>query len=322
MKLTFKTFLWSMLTAMLVACTPASKQDRTQYLTVSVACDETFRPIMEQEMRAFHAKYPEAIMDTLFLPETDALNLVLQDSFRMVISTRQFNEQEKQYLMDKFRLVVESQPFAYDAIALIINKQNTDSLLSVNELRSILTGKLTQWNEIQHAQTKGAIEVVFDNENSSTVRFLRDSLCGGTELKGNLKTAHSNKNVIDYVRQTRNAIGIIGVDWIRNPEDTTNLTFDDHVRVMSVSHSAVTTESNSARTILHCHQGLSLDTHIVHFFHRTLSAGTQQELLLLPDRHRGPAHHYQVFTTAAHRARPGAACGHHRLKQIIKKEYK
>ena len=249
MKLTFKTFLWSMLTAMLVACTPASKQDRTQYLTVSVACDETFRPIMEQEMRAFHAKYPEAIMDTLFLPETDALNLVLQDSFRMVISTRQFNEQEKQYLMDKFRLVVESQPFAYDAIALIINKQNTDSLLSVNELRSILTGKLTQWNEIQHAQTKGAIEVVFDNENSSTVRFLRDSLCGGTELKGNLKTAHSNKNVIDYVRQTRNAIGIIGVDWIRNPEDTTNLTFDDHVRVMSVSHSAVTTESNSFQPV-------------------------------------------------------------------------
>lgn len=227
----------------------SSQQTKEDYNTVQVACDETFRPIMEQEFNAFHAKYPEAILDTTFVPETKAISLMLQDSFRMVITTRPLSEAEKASILNKYQLVVESQPFAHDAIALIIHPDNTDSLISINDIRRIVTGKITQWNQIPHARTKGRIELVFDDENSSTVRFVRDSLCGGAELKGNLKTAKSNPNVISYVSQTRNAIGIVGVDWIRNPKDTTNLSFSDQVRVMSVSNSAIAEESNSYQPV-------------------------------------------------------------------------
>ena len=230
---------------MLISCAGGSKplDERTMH-TVDLACDETFRPIIGQELRAFQAKYTDAILDTTFLPETDALNLLLKDSVTMAIATRPFTEKEKKFILDKYRLVAQCQPFAYDAIALIVNPQNPDTLLSVNELRKIVTGKLTRWSDIQHATTKGNIEVVFDDENSSTVRYIRDSICGGAALKGNLKTAHSSRNVIDYVRHSRNAIGIIGVDWIRNIKDSTNLTFDQSVRVMSLSNSAVTEPDN------------------------------------------------------------------------------
>jgi phosphate transport system substrate-binding protein len=45
----------------------------------------------------------------------------------------------------------------------------------------------------------------------------------------------SNKEVIDFVSNTSNAIGIIGVGWVSNKKDTTNLSFIDDIRVMSVS---------------------------------------------------------------------------------------
>lgn len=227
----------------------ANQRDEKSINTVQVACDETFRPIMEQEMRAFHAKYPEAILDTAFMPETDAINLLVTDSFRMAITTRPLSEKEKQYVFDKYKLVVESRAFAYDAIALLINKDNPDSLITLSQFRDVVMGKVTKWNQLQNAVTKGDIEVVFDNENSSTVRFIRDSVCGGQELKGNLKTAHTNQNVIEYVRQTRNAIGIVGVDWIRNPKDSTNLTFDQRVRVMSMTFSAVADEESCCQPV-------------------------------------------------------------------------
>lgn len=225
------------------------KRSETEINTVEVACDETFRPIIEQEMRAFHAKYPEAILDTTFVSETQAINLLLQDSFRMAITTRPLSEAEKQSILAQHQLSVESHPFAYDAIALIINNSNPDSLISVNDIRRIVTGQTTEWNQIPGAQTKGNIELVFDDENSSTVRFVRDSICNGGELKGNLKTAKSNPNVIAYVAQVRNAIGIIGVDWIRNFKDTTNLSFDNRVRVMRVSSSSVPEKSNSYQPV-------------------------------------------------------------------------
>ena len=236
--------------SILISCGgPVKQRTEEEINTVEVACDETFRPIMEQEMRAFHAKYPEAILDTTFVSETKAISLIFQDSFRMVITTRPLSNAEKQNILNNHQLSVESHPFAYDAIALIINKANPDSLISVNDIRRIVTGQITIWNQIPNAQTKGNIELVFDDENSSTVRFVRDSICGGKELKGNLKTAKSNPNVITYVSQVRNAIGIIGVDWIRNFNDTTNLSFDDRVRVMRVSNSSIAEESNSFQPV-------------------------------------------------------------------------
>ena len=49
---------------------------------------------MEQELFAFHAKFPEAIIDSAFMPETDAINLLLKDSLRMIIATRPLSAKE------------------------------------------------------------------------------------------------------------------------------------------------------------------------------------------------------------------------------------
>ena len=233
-------------TCFLVSCGGnTSKQTKEDYLTVEVACDETFRPIIEQELNAFHAKYPEAILDTAFMSETQAIQLFLEDSFRMVITTRPITESEKAYILDQHKLTVESQPIAHDAIALILHLSNKDSLLSIHDIKRIVTGQYSRWEQLPHSQSQGNIELVFDNENSSTVRFIRDSICEGKELKGTLKTAKSNQNVINYVARTPNAIGIIGVDWLRNPSDSTNLSFDSHVRVARVSHSSAAEYGNS-----------------------------------------------------------------------------
>lgn len=233
----------------LVSCGGGNKQDESKANEVNVAIDETFRPIMEAEFEVFNAKQPEAIINASYLPETDAINLMLKDSVRTIIATRKLSAKEEQQIFDVYKLQVQSKIIAYDAIALIINKANNDSLLSVNELKSIMTGNITQWNQIQNATTKGEIEVVFDNENSSTVRYVRDSICEGKQLKGNFKGGKTNQDVIKYVSQTRNAIGIIGVDWLRNQADSTNLTFNPNIRVMSISRSSVTEEGNSYQPV-------------------------------------------------------------------------
>lgn len=239
-----KSMIFCLLSGIICSCGNNNKKEDPTFNDVCIAVDETFRPIIEEEMNVFNAKQPEAILKASYLPETDAINKMLQDSVRMIIATRPFSQQEKDAIMSTYKLPLQQKPFAHDAVALIINKENRDSLISVNEIEKVMTGQITHWNQIQHAVTKGDIEVVFDNSNSSTVRFIRDSVCAGAELKGNIKEAKNNKSVIEYVSQTRNAMGIIGVDWLRNKADTTHLTFDKNIRVMSVGLSSVTTEGN------------------------------------------------------------------------------
>ena len=76
---------------------------------------------------------------------------------------------------------------------------------------------------------------MFDNKNSSTVRFAVDSICKGVPLSSQLKALKPNREVIDYVARTPDAIGIIGVNWLSDRNDSTGLSFSKEVRLMSVS---------------------------------------------------------------------------------------
>lgn len=90
------------------------------------------------------------------------------------------------------------------------------------------------------------IQVVFDNKNSSTVRFAMDSICGGKPLaEGNVSALKTNQQVIDYVAKNPDAMGVIGVNWLGNRSDTTNLSFREEIRVMAVSAEDVATPANS-----------------------------------------------------------------------------
>jgi len=134
---------------------------------------------------------------------------------------------------------------ATDGIALIVNNQNKDSLISVRDIRRILTGEVTEWKDIYPSSRLKDINLVFDNKNSSTVRFAIDSICRGKELSDKVKALHTNQQVIEYVAKTPEAIGVIGVNWLGNRSDTTNLSFRDEIKVMSVSAADIATPENS-----------------------------------------------------------------------------
>ncbi|MFA5044743.1 MAG: substrate-binding domain-containing protein [Paludibacter sp.] len=240
-------FLYLFVSLLLFSCQNKSKDNSTDTYTsgvISIAVDESFQPIVQQELDVFEAQFPQAGIVPVYTNEVNAINLLLKDSVRFAIATRALSPGEENYLISK-KFSPRSYKIATDGIALIINKQNPDSLISVNNIKSILTGDVKNWNEIYPASRLGKFIVVFDNPNSSTVRFAIDSICHGKALSSGLKAQSTNQEVINYVSKTKNAIGIIGSNWLNNVKDTTNLSFNDQVRVMSVSAGSVATVDNS-----------------------------------------------------------------------------
>ena len=67
----------------------------------------------------------------------------------------------------------------------------------------------------------------------------------GKKLSKDLKALNNNQEVIDFVAQNSHAIGVIGVNWLGNRSDTTNLSFRNEIRVMSVSEDDIATKDNS-----------------------------------------------------------------------------
>lgn len=230
-----------------LACDRKAKPTRTDTMTSGVAsmvCDGCFAPIINEEIAVFQGINPDADMNPVYADEVTALNLLLKDSIRLVVAARDLTPAEYEYLKSK-DLYPRANKIAVDGIALIINKKNNDSLISLSTLKKVLCGDVRGWKDLNPTSSLGEIKVVFDHPNSSTVRFIKDSICGKCALSDNVKAVENNQEVIDFVSKTPGALGVVGVSWVNNPQDTTNLSFIDQIRVMSVSPYDEAREDNS-----------------------------------------------------------------------------
>jgi len=230
------------------SCNKKRKDGRTDTYSsgaISFASDESFSPIIEEERELFEYTYKEAKLKPIYTNESEAINMLLKEKTCLAITSRDYKESEKQNLRDR-NFNPRSIPIAYDGFALIVNKANNDTCISVKNIRDILNGKAKKWSDIYPGSVRGDIIVVFDNKKSSTVHFAEDSILGGKPITSeNVVATNKTSEVIDYVEQTPNAIGIIGSNWLNDKRDTTNLTFKKNIRTMSVSRIDEATPGNS-----------------------------------------------------------------------------
>lgn len=201
---------------------------------IKISVDETFAPIFESQVHTFENLYKYAKVDAAYKPEGQVVQDLLNDTIRFAVLTRQLTQKETEEL-GKQQLTPRIIKIAVDGVALIVNKQNQDTTLTIQQLQDIFTGKVTNWNELDPKAAKGPITIVFDNSNSSTSRYIVDSINHNQPLPANVYASKSNSNLVDYVSQNPNAIGVIGVNWISDKDDSTATSFLNKVNVVGVS---------------------------------------------------------------------------------------
>lgn len=223
MKLNRLFTLLAVLSVLLLASCKSGKKGNSDWLKeydVKVAVDETFKPILENIVQSYGMAYPEAQMKPQYVSEDQAIRLLVNDSVRCIVVTRKLKDNELT-LIKGHTLSATQAMIASDAIALVVNKQNTDSLITLDEIKGIVTGKITRWEQLAKSNRKGELKLVFDNSGSSTVRYMKDSLCNGQDLRGNVfaSDGKTNQSVLEMVEANPNIIGIVGANWLKGESD-------------------------------------------------------------------------------------------------------
>lgn len=193
---------------------------------LAIVSDETYKPLIESEVLTFESIYKYANISVKFKPETEAFNDLMKDSVRLIIVSRKLNDAElKQF--EKWEIVPKVTKIAYDAVAVIGSKDLKDTVYTLDQLNMLLSAGATD------KKLKG-IKVVFDNNNSSTIRFIMEKT-GVKKFSSNCYALNSGPAVLDYVSKEKNTIGIIGVDYISDQDDTTSQNFIKTVKVLEVA---------------------------------------------------------------------------------------
>lgn len=191
---------------------PATVTDTPTSGTIHISVDESFRPVMEEEIKVFEALYPGTKILAAYKTEAACFKDFYTDSLnRMIIVTRGLNTREDRYYNDSLGYTPVSDKIATDAITVIVNKSSADTIFTMQRLKEQLTGK--RGNQ----QT-----IVFDGLNAtSTVRFAMDSLTRGLPFDtAVVRAVNSSQEVLNYIATHPDAIGLVGISWIGNPEDT------------------------------------------------------------------------------------------------------
>jgi phosphate transport system substrate-binding protein len=187
----------------------------------TVFVDETLTPIIEDQIAVFESNY-DAKINIISKSESEIVISLFKEKSGIAVLTRNLTIEENKIFEQK-KITPKITKFAIDAIAFISNKATNDTLIDLNNVVVFMKGN-------QSTTIKG---LVFDNPNSSTVRYMNE-LAGIKAIpeKG-VYSFKTNQEVIKFVAQNEGMIGVVGVNWLSQPMPEMQK-YVDKVNVLSV----------------------------------------------------------------------------------------
>ena len=188
---------------------------------IEILVDETLTPIIEDQVQVFESVY-DAKVKLKPKSETEVLQALLKDSIKVAVLSRKLTSQDSLAFV-KRKIFPKQTPFATDAIALIVNKNNNDTLIDLKEIIDFMKGAAS--NKI-----KG---LVFDNPNSSSIRQLNELAGLKSNPEKGVFSFKTNQEVIKYVSENNGMVGFVGVNWLMQPSEIVTK-YKQNINILSV----------------------------------------------------------------------------------------
>ncbi len=165
--------------------------------------------------------------------EADIVNAFMKDSVSLMVVSRKLTQDEESQLNAR-QIFPKTTKIAYDAVALIINKENPDSTLFFDQIKNIFEGKTKTWKELDPKSKLNDLKIIFDNYKSCNTRYFREKF-NLLKLPDICFAESNNKEVIDFVEKNKGAIGVVSVNWVSDKNDTVSHSFLKRVKVVAIS---------------------------------------------------------------------------------------
>lgn len=189
--------------------------------TANILVDETLVPIIEDQIEVFESYY-DAKLAIVAKSELEVISSLIKQENGIAVLTRELTDDEKKVFEQKM-IIPRTTKIAIDAIAFIANKNNNDTSIALKEVVSFMQGQSS-------TKIRG---LVFDNPNSSTVRFMNTIAGSKTMRTEAVYSFKTNEEVIKFVSENTGMIGVVGLNWLSQPLPQMQQ-YVDKVNILSV----------------------------------------------------------------------------------------
>ncbi len=128
-------------------------------------------------------------------------------------SSRPMKPSEREKLKQRYNSLGVEIKVAKDGLSVYLNEQNPVQELSLDQLKKIYTGKITNWKEVGGPDAK---IIVYGRENSSgTYVFFKDNVLSGEDFTPSMQSLPGTAAVVNAVSKDKNAIGFGGAAYAK-----------------------------------------------------------------------------------------------------------
>lgn len=128
-------------------------------------------------------------------------------------ASRSMKDDEKSKLRDRYNTTGTEIPVARDGLSVYVNASNPVKELTLDQLRLIFTGKVTNWKELGGNDAK---IIVYSRENSSgTYVFFKEHVLKNADYTARAQSMPGTAAVVNAVAKEKNSIGYGGAAYAK-----------------------------------------------------------------------------------------------------------
>lgn len=172
--------------------------------TAEMYVESSVYPIVEDLNEVFKSYYDNADIQLKMLSQNEILSAIYKDTSRLAVMPKDFLSKELEAF--KGKVVPKITPIAKDAVLFITQKQATDTLINYKDVVGVFKGTISS-DKI----------FVFHDANSAIVsQIMQDAEV--KEVSGKVYYASSIEEIVSYITKNKNAIGVVGINWMVQPD--------------------------------------------------------------------------------------------------------
>lgn len=178
---------------------------------ITITGSTTVLPITQRIAEVFMTIYPEVLISVRGGGSGVGITALIEGRTDIANSSRKIREEEMKTGREKGIMIKEIE-IAKDAIVVVVNKQNPINNITIEELRKIYTGEITNWNKL--GGPNQPIVVVSRDMASGTFEVFKEIVTKNFRLSENCLMLASNNAIATTVSTTPWAIGYIGLGYL------------------------------------------------------------------------------------------------------------
>ena len=182
---------------------------------IKISGSSSVGPLVEAEAEVFKKEMQDITVEVNQLGSSAGIKDAINGTVEIGISSRDLKEKE-------LESGIKEKPIAYDGMSVIINNENPVQNLTMEQIREIYTGKITNWKEVGGEDTP---IVLVSREDGSGTRDAFQEIVGfnSEEISPQAQISDGSGSIKTMVAGNKNAIGYISFSYV-----------DDSVHAVSI----------------------------------------------------------------------------------------